>query len=372
MKKNIKLICSVFNFFFYLLMFLILFFVIYNFISIKVLKKDYPNLFGYALFEVISGSMSPSIEKGDLIVVDVDSGYNEGDIITFISDGAFITHRVIDIDDNVVITRGDANNSVDNPVSKDKIIGKVLKIIPNFGLWIKILTTPKVTVSIVITIFLIMFSFSYIKDDKEKIEEHKKVEEMEAKINDKKLLAKLIILFILLIILAFLIPFTLSRFKSEARSVAKVDVAFYIVNDTYQYEDLKLDDIVPSNNPYVYNFTVSNNDGIRRTETKIKYDVEIVTTTNLPLTYDLYLNSNYNDAKAVSFVSSDNVIQDEDGTYFRTIKGATRYFSFDSDQIDNYQLVVYFPEMYSNYEYQNKVENIEIRIISSQFLESDK
>ena len=56
---------------------------IYNFISIKILKHDYSNVFGYTLFEVISGSMSPEIQKGDLILVKLNTDYKKGDIISY-------------------------------------------------------------------------------------------------------------------------------------------------------------------------------------------------------------------------------------------------------------------------------------------------
>ena len=113
---------------------------IYNFVSIKILHKDYPNLFGYTFFEIISGSMSPTIEKGDMILVELGEDYDVGDIITYASaDSKLITHRIIDkesigTETSTYITKGD-NNLVEDPssVSTSAIYGKVLFRIPRIG-----------------------------------------------------------------------------------------------------------------------------------------------------------------------------------------------------------------------------------------------
>lgn len=354
----------------------IIFLAVYNFISVKILKNDYPNVFGYSFFEVISGSMEPTIDKGDFIFVHLTKDYKEDDIVTFKKDGVFITHRVIEIKDEIIVTRGDANNSTDNPVNRDKIIGKVVKTIPKVGIWISIITTPKIVISIIISIILVYVSTHYFKNTKEEVKEDKIEEKREesSMVNVKKnyrLIIEIVILIILLIILAFLIPFTLSRFKTEARSDTKIDIAFYLLNDDYQYTNIKLDDILPGGTNYKYNFTVANHDGERRTEVMTEYTIEIVATTNLPLTYDLYMNSTVDSSPALSAVVSDEVEADEDGTYFRTIKTSSVTFDFTSDLLNTYQLVVNFPGDKRDYKYQDISENIEIRVKSRQLLTSD-
>lgn len=372
MKRLFKGIFKICGFIFTALAIFIICLAIYNFASIKVFKNSYTNFFGYTFFEVISGSMSPYIEKNDFIFVDVGSEFEVDDVVTFEKDGSFITHRVIEINNNVVITRGDANNSVDNPINKDKIIGKVVKIVPNAGVWIGVITTPKVALAILITVILVTLCFSYFnssEEDEQLNKKEKKGSRMVKTDNNSRLIFELCVLFALLLSLAFLIPFTLSRFKTEARSDAHVDIAFYLVNDEYQYENIKLNDIIPSDTAYTYDFSVSNNDGTNRTETKLKYEVELVATTNLPLTYELYLKDESGILQSV--VTSDVVDVDEDNTYFRTINTSSRTFSFESDATDIYQLVVKYPTTYRNYKYQGISENIEIRIISSQVLPGD-
>lgn len=140
---------------------LILLLVLYNFINLSILKKDYTNYFGFTMFEVASGSMSPTIEEKDVVFVKINSDIKTDDIITYKKDGAYITHRVLDIQGEYYICRGDANNTNDEPIKKDIILGKVVKVMPKLGLWKEIIATPKVLISIIVTIFLFGLGFTY-------------------------------------------------------------------------------------------------------------------------------------------------------------------------------------------------------------------
>ena len=74
--------------------------------------------------------MHGTIEVNDFIVVKVDSKYKVDDIITYKNnDGLIITHRVVSVDGDNVITKGDVNNDNDDPISKNNVIGKVIDII---------------------------------------------------------------------------------------------------------------------------------------------------------------------------------------------------------------------------------------------------
>lgn len=79
-----------------------------------------PGLFGFQMYNVITGSMEPSIPVGSLIYVNVTEpeDIKEKDVIAFYSsleDGGIITHRVVA--NNVVSgtfnTKGDANDGED-------------------------------------------------------------------------------------------------------------------------------------------------------------------------------------------------------------------------------------------------------------------
>ena len=103
--------------------------------QVKIQKKEYANLFGYSLFEVATGSMSPTIEIGDVVIVKITKEVNVNDIIVYIDGENIITHRLIEKQQENMITRGDANNSEDKPIENNMVIGQVIKIIPQLGTW---------------------------------------------------------------------------------------------------------------------------------------------------------------------------------------------------------------------------------------------
>jgi len=113
------------------------------------LQGGEPQLFGYRLYVVESGSMGPTIKPNSLIVVKElePSQIKEMDIITFYgsSGETTVTHRVVEIKDNGLsfVTKGDANEVPDPmPVEANRLIGKVVLAIPYLGKVLKFLSTP--------------------------------------------------------------------------------------------------------------------------------------------------------------------------------------------------------------------------------------
>ena len=128
---------------------------LYYMAQVKILNKDYANIFGYTFFEVATGSMANTINIGDIVVVKVNEAFKENDIIVYKEENSFITHRVIKIDGQDLITRGDANNSEDKPIKSDQILGKVIYVIPKIGIWRKVLASPEILGMIIISIILL-------------------------------------------------------------------------------------------------------------------------------------------------------------------------------------------------------------------------
>ena len=134
---------------------------IYYIVQIKVLKNNYANLFGYTFFEVATGSMSPTINVGDVVIVHLTKEVSENDIIVYKEGENFITHRLIKKEEGKIITKGDANNSEDRAIQEADILGKVVKIIPQIGNWRKAILSPEVIGLIAILIILLVISFIY-------------------------------------------------------------------------------------------------------------------------------------------------------------------------------------------------------------------
>ena len=140
---------------------IILVFCLYSFISMKVLSHKYVNFFSYTVFQIGSNSMAPSITTNDLIIVKLTDQIKKGDIITYEDNDTFVTHRVVSVNDSGYVAKGDANTSEDQAILKQQVIGKVVKILPNYGVWFKVITTPKIMILICVTLFLFSIAFSY-------------------------------------------------------------------------------------------------------------------------------------------------------------------------------------------------------------------
>ena len=84
--------------------------------------------------QVQTGSMKNAINPGDMILVKSNSEIQLNDIITFKQGEDFVTHRVIEVYSETYVTKGDANNTKDEPITKNQVVGKVVKIFPGFGI----------------------------------------------------------------------------------------------------------------------------------------------------------------------------------------------------------------------------------------------
>ena len=102
-----------------------------------------PQLAGYRSFTVRSGSMTPAIETGDVVVTRPISplAARVGDIVTFVDPegtGRLFSHRVQSVravgDEVAFVTRGDANTSTEHwRVPASGSIGRVAYRIPKVG-----------------------------------------------------------------------------------------------------------------------------------------------------------------------------------------------------------------------------------------------
>lgn len=160
MKKLFKVILATIKYILIVLISLVSLIILTNFFQLKVLKNDYPNFFGYSVFKVITNSMYPTVKTNDIIIVKLGDDAKKGEVITFKKDGAFITHRVSSVQDNLYMTKGDYNNvGDDEPVLKELVVGKVVKIYENLGIWKDVLQSPPVFILLIVTLLLFNDSF---------------------------------------------------------------------------------------------------------------------------------------------------------------------------------------------------------------------
>lgn len=110
-------------------------------IIIIILVYLYSGYFKYHAVAIATGSMTPKINKGDVVIIDRKYNYEsleEGDIIAFKKDNYIIVHRIIKkikINNSYAYyTKGDANNSVDDIlIEKNIYVGKEKIKIPGIG-----------------------------------------------------------------------------------------------------------------------------------------------------------------------------------------------------------------------------------------------
>ena len=83
----------------------------------------------YPIAAITSSSMWPALKKGDLVFIKGIENKEEiqkDDIVVYDNAQGFTIHRVVSLDENRLITKGDANNTTDQPISYSKIVGKTL------------------------------------------------------------------------------------------------------------------------------------------------------------------------------------------------------------------------------------------------------
>ena len=109
-------------------------------------------------YVIVSGSMEPELPVGSLCLIDCQQKEpEEGDIISYKAGDSVITHRVIEVTDEGYVTKGDANDSNDPGVVKQKqVFGTYVFSIPKAGYAVMFFRSLK---GIVLTItFVICFS----------------------------------------------------------------------------------------------------------------------------------------------------------------------------------------------------------------------
>ncbi len=114
-------------------------------------------------YSVVTDSMAPSINRGDVVFVKQTefSELKQGDVVTvqFADGSGYFTHKIVsvDYDAEAIRTKGDANQSEDpQPSMSEQIVGKVWYSVPLLGYFsIAFNEINLITLSVIIATVLI-------------------------------------------------------------------------------------------------------------------------------------------------------------------------------------------------------------------------
>lgn len=136
-----------------------------------------PQLFGYQILRISSGSMEPKLHVGDIIIsqsVDNPISLKAGDIVTYHGnfgsyDGKLITHEVVSLpyaqNGKVYLqTMGIANGYIDPEISEDQLVGKMVCKAPVLSVIFNFFMTPwGLAVVLIFLAFLFINEVYYLK-----------------------------------------------------------------------------------------------------------------------------------------------------------------------------------------------------------------
>lgn len=135
-------------------------------------------LFGFTPYTILSGSMTPKYQVGDLVYTRETAPENiqVGDVITYVynEERNVVTHRVVEADreNRCFYTKGDANKSTDGKeVLYENVVGVVAFSIPKLGYLSVYLMSPSgryVGIAAGLTLILVLFVLPELFSSKRK------------------------------------------------------------------------------------------------------------------------------------------------------------------------------------------------------------
>lgn len=180
-RKRVELSKKTFITIVYVILIPVIFYNIMLIVQAATNPKETPCVFGIKTFVIISGSMEPSLEIGDIVVVKEfpKEELQVGDVISFRNGQSIITHRITNVvkSKNGKIsfeTKGDNNNIKDkNNVKYDDIEGKMVGKIPFVGK-VALLLKNKLIIIIILMIFYMMYIHNAKVEDRRLMRKEKR------------------------------------------------------------------------------------------------------------------------------------------------------------------------------------------------------
>lgn len=141
-------------------------------IVMQIKNKDVmPMPFGIGMAVVLSGSMEPVLSIDDLIIVKSDNNFRVGDVIVYQNNNRLVVHRIVSINDEEIITKGDANDAEDKPILVENVKGKLVYHLEGFGKYVNFVKTP-LGIGCVFIITILLFFVTRDKKEENEVEEN--------------------------------------------------------------------------------------------------------------------------------------------------------------------------------------------------------
>jgi len=140
---------------------LILLFNVICYIKREKLGDPCPTVLGLGVAVVESGSMEPDIMVDDLVLILAQKEYHVHDVVTYRGEGKPVTHEVIEkrVDENGNVwytTQGTANNKDDGEIAEDRMVGRVILVVPQFAKAQRFFLSPKGLVTLTLILIAII------------------------------------------------------------------------------------------------------------------------------------------------------------------------------------------------------------------------
>lgn len=190
-KKNSNRIKKRLNIMVYIMIIPLL---VYNFSLIvqAVLRpNETPAFLGYKMYVIISGSMQPELDIGDIVVVKKinPEDLKKEDVISFRKGQTIITHRIAEVqktDESLkFVTKGDNNNTDDKDlVTTKEIEGLVVNKIQKLGK-IVLMLRDKTLIIVIVLIYYIFLMYDQSIQERKNIRRMKRQEYEEKKRREK-------------------------------------------------------------------------------------------------------------------------------------------------------------------------------------------
>ena len=141
---------------------------------------DTPSVFGYSFYYVLTESMEPEIMAGEMIIgkQTAPEDLEVGDIVTYVGETGtlsdkIITHKIVEIDGDILTTKGVANDMPDPPIYASQVLSRYVMTIPLAGKVFSVINSKFGFIFLIVTplVVLIVNEISIIvkafKEDKE-------------------------------------------------------------------------------------------------------------------------------------------------------------------------------------------------------------